>query len=72
MAKNLTLSADEAAKFWPLYQQIQKDQTAIVDAQLAATQKYAVNFRTLRDTDALAYIKAWASSCKYDSRSSCR
>ena len=41
VAKGITLSSDQAAKFWPLFQQYQDEQKAIIDAQLTATQKYA-------------------------------
>lgn len=31
MAKNLTLTADQAAKFWPVFSAYQKEQNAIID-----------------------------------------
>lgn len=58
MAKGMTLTADQAAKFWPLYQQFQHEQDAIVNGQITATQAYADHFATLTDTDALGYINA--------------
>ena len=58
MAKGLTLTADQAAKFWPLYETFQKEQAVIVDGQMQATQKYAEKFATLTDADALAYVNA--------------
>jgi Spy/CpxP family protein refolding chaperone len=58
MAKGLTLSADQAAKFWPLYEQYQKEQNVIIDAQIDAVKKYAAQFETLTDTDAVQYVKA--------------
>lgn len=58
MAKGLTLSAEQAAKFWPLYDQYQKEQDAIVNGQIAATQAYADRFASLSDADALAYVGA--------------
>lgn len=58
VAKALTLSADEAAKFWPLYKEYQKEQSAIVDGQIQATQKYAASYGHLTDAEALAYINA--------------
>jgi Spy/CpxP family protein refolding chaperone len=61
MAKGLTLTADQAAKFWPLFQQFQAEQDAIVDGQIAATQKYAEKFESLTDTDALEYVNALLS-----------
>lgn len=58
MAKGLTLSADQAAKFWPLYEQYQKEQDAVVNGQISATQAYADHFASLTDADALAYVNA--------------
>jgi Spy/CpxP family protein refolding chaperone len=58
MAKALTLSADEAAKFWPLYKEYQKEQSAVVEGQIQATQKYAASYGHLTDAEALAYINA--------------
>jgi hypothetical protein len=58
MAKGLTLSADQAAKFWPLYEQFQGEQDAIVEGQIAATQAYAERFENLTDADALGYVGA--------------
>jgi len=34
MAKNITLTADQAAKFWPVYQKFQDEQNTIMDDQL--------------------------------------
>lgn len=58
MAKGLTLTADQAAKFWPMYDEYQKEQNVVVDEQLKAIQKYADNYVALSDADALAYVKA--------------
>ena len=58
MAKGLSLSADQAAKFWPLYEQYQKEQNVIIDAQIEAVKKYAANYETLTDADAVAFVKS--------------
>jgi Spy/CpxP family protein refolding chaperone len=58
MAKNLTLTADQAAKFWPAYSKFQAEQTVIVDQQLQAMKKYADNYATLDDAAALAQVNA--------------
>ncbi|WP_116808177.1 hypothetical protein [Steroidobacter cummioxidans] len=58
MAKTLTLTADQAAKFWPLYKEYQKEQAAIVDGQIQATQKYAAAYEHLTDEEALTYVNA--------------
>src|SRR5262245_16347976 len=58
MAKGLTLSADQAAKFWPLFEQYQKEQDVIVNDQINAIKTYADHYKELSDADALAYVKA--------------
>ncbi|HEY5807531.1 MAG TPA: hypothetical protein VIT67_06165 [Povalibacter sp.] len=58
MAKSLTLTAEEAAKFWPLFEDFQKQQNLIVDAQLAATKQYGEHLTDLSESDALAYVNA--------------
>jgi hypothetical protein len=61
MAKGLTLTSEQAAKFWPLYETFQKEQNAIVDGQLKATQKYGEHFKSLTDADAVEYVSALLS-----------
>ena len=58
MAKNLTLSAEQAAKFWPVFDKYQKEQNAIMGAHLKEITKYAEGFQTLDDAGALAFINA--------------
>jgi hypothetical protein len=58
MAKELTLSADQAAKFWPIFDKYQKEQNVIIDAQIDAIQKYADHYSTLNDTDSVTFVKA--------------
>jgi len=58
MAKALTLTAEQATKFWPLYKEYQKEQAAIVEGQIQATQKYAKNYGHLSDADAVEFINA--------------
>jgi len=58
MAKGLTLSADQAAKFWPLFEQYQKEQNVVIDAQIDAIKNYADHFKTLNDTDSVTFVKA--------------
>src|SRR5262245_45840154 len=49
MAKGLTLSADQAAKFWPQFEQFQKEQEAIVNEQMNAIKAYADHYQELSD-----------------------
>jgi hypothetical protein len=58
MAKGLTLSAEQAAKFWPMFEAFQKEQTVVVDEQVKALKSYADHFKTLSDADALAYVNS--------------
>jgi hypothetical protein len=61
MAKGLTLTADEAAKFWPLFGTFQKEQDLIVNEQIKATEQYAKRYQELSDKDALSYVGALLS-----------
>jgi len=58
VAKGLTLSADQATKFWPLFKQFQSEQAAIIDTNLKAIEKYAKSTENLTDADSLAYVNA--------------
>jgi Spy/CpxP family protein refolding chaperone len=58
MAKNITLSAAEAAKFWPLFEKFQAEQNVIIDAQLKALKEYSDKYQTLDDAAALAYVES--------------
>jgi Spy/CpxP family protein refolding chaperone len=58
MAKNLTMTAEQAAKFWPVYDLYQKEQSAINEDHLKGVQRYVEAFDTLDDAGALSLIKA--------------
>ena len=58
MAKGLTLNAEQAAKFWPMFDAFQKEQKAIIDAQLKSLVKYRDTYKTMSDADALAYANS--------------
>lgn len=58
IAKNVQLTAEQAAKFWPLFERYQKEQSAIIDAQLKGIQQYAEKFEKLDDATALSLVKA--------------
>ena len=58
MAKNLTLTAEQAAKFWPAFETYQKEQNAVIDEHLKAIKKYVDSHETLDDAGALAFINA--------------
>jgi len=58
MAKNLTLTSEQASKFWPLYDTYQKEQNVIMDEQLRGIQRFVQSFDTLDDAAALGLITA--------------
>jgi len=58
IAKNVTLTEEQAARFWPVYQNYQKEQNAIMDEQLRGIQSYVDTYQTLDDSTALGLINA--------------
>ena len=58
LAKNMSLTADQAAKFWPVFNAYQKEQNEIIEAQLRDIKKYVESYDTLSDTGALALMQA--------------
>ena len=58
LSKAISLTEDERAKFWPVFQKFQAEQKAIIDAQVEAIRKYAAGVETLSDADAQAYVGA--------------
>jgi Spy/CpxP family protein refolding chaperone len=58
MAKNLTLTSEQAAKFWPVFDTYQKEQNVIMDEQLRGIQRFIESFETLDDAGALGLINA--------------
>ena len=58
MAKSVSLNAEQAAKFWPVFEQYQKEQNVIMDEHLNGIQKYVDAYETLDDATALAFMNA--------------
>ena len=58
IAKNVTFSAEQAAKFWPIYDTYQKEQNVIMDDQMRGIQRYVDSYNTLDDATALGLINA--------------
>ena len=58
LAKNLSLPAATAAKFWPMYEKFQAEQSAIMDQQLKGIQDFAANYDKMDDAHALSYLDA--------------
>jgi len=58
LAKNMTLTAEQASKFWPMYDAYQKEQNVIMDDQMKGIQRYVDSFNTLDDAGAMGLITA--------------
>jgi hypothetical protein len=56
IAKNLTLTADQAAKFWPVYQKYQAGFSELFAQQLDLIVKYASSYEKLDDAAATALV----------------
>ena len=56
VAVNLNLSAEEAAKFWPLYDKYQAEVSAVGDRMLAIVDDYTQHFADLPNDKALQMV----------------
>jgi hypothetical protein len=59
MAQNLKLTDEDATKFWPIYDQYTAELVKINNKKYATIQKYADEFGTLTDDQAMSLIKQW-------------
>lgn len=57
MAQNMNLSADEATKFWPVFDQYRKDAIKPNDQRWALIKDYARNYDTMTPAQAQDYMK---------------
>src|SRR5271168_5104865 len=57
MAQNMTLTADEATKFWPIFDQYRKEAIKPNDERWAVIKDYAANYDTMTDAQAQEYIR---------------
>jgi len=55
-AANMTLTPDEATKFWPIYDQYIKETIKVNDQRWALIQEYAANYSTMTDQLAQDYM----------------
>ena len=60
LAANLPLTADEAVKFWPVYDQYVAEMSKNYDEFYSVIKDYAANQKTLTDAQASSMIKRWA------------
>jgi len=57
MAQNMNLSAEEATKFWPVFDQYRKDAIKPNDERWALIKEYARNYDTMTEAQAQDYMK---------------
>jgi hypothetical protein len=60
LAANVPLTADEATKFWPVYDQYAAEMQKHNDEFYAVIKDYAANQKTLTDAQAITMIKRWS------------
>jgi Spy/CpxP family protein refolding chaperone len=56
-AQNMNLTADEATKFWPIFDQYRKEAIKFNDDRWALIKDYAANYNTMTDAQAQDYMK---------------
>ena len=56
--KNVPLTREQADRFWPMFERYEKEQSAIMDAQLRGIQNYILNSETMDDGAALSLAQA--------------
>ena len=57
VAQNMTLTADEATKFWPIFDQYRQEAIKPNDDRWAVIKDYAANYGTMTDEQAQDYMK---------------
>ena len=57
VAANMTLTPDEATRFWPLYDQYTAEVRKINDLRWAMMQDYAANYSRMTDEHAKGYVE---------------
>src|SRR5262245_49914764 len=60
IAMNLTLTEDEATKFWPVYDQFVAEITKHNDDFYGLIKDYVANQKVLTDAQATTFLKRWA------------
>lgn len=62
IAANIEMTAAEAEKFWPVYDQYAADQRKAYDIHYGLLKEYAANIKTLTDAQALSLTKRWTDA----------
>ena len=60
-AENMNLTADEATKFWPIYEQYAAKVAKIGDARVSLIKDYAANYDAMTDDQANLFIERAAA-----------
>ena len=61
IALNVPLTADEATKFWPVYDEYAAAMSKHYDAFYGIIKEYAANQKTLTDPQAMDMLKRWSA-----------
>jgi hypothetical protein len=59
IGENMSLSDQEAERFWPIYNHYVKDLTEVNNQKYALLKQYAEMWSTMTDEDALIYVRHW-------------
>jgi hypothetical protein len=59
VAANMPLTGDEAAKFWPLYDEYTQETIKLNDERYGLVKEYATNYATMTDAQAANFIRRW-------------
>jgi hypothetical protein len=62
VAANLTLTDEEAARFWPLYDRYQEELNAVQDRGVKIIQDYTASFHDLSNEKAMKLADDWLSA----------
>src|SRR6476620_8824179 len=62
IAMNVPFTADEATRFWPLYDAYAMDMSKHYDAFYGIIKEYAANQKTLTDAQAIDMLKRWSAT----------
>ena len=61
VAASMPLTADEATKFWPLYDRYIGETVKVNDVRYALIKEYAQNYSNLTEAQADSFIKRWVA-----------
>ncbi|MGA8221024.1 MAG: hypothetical protein WB780_05160, partial [Candidatus Acidiferrales bacterium] len=59
VGQNMSLSEEQAQKFWPIYNLYIKDLSEVNNQKYALLKQYAEMWATMSDEDALIYVRHW-------------